>query len=185
MLDKISEIRKALQNGMPESALALTLTLPDICGQILYPNEKYVGKRYKDWLKQYIPAEAFDVNHDAALTNFNGGTDPGFPKLDAVDIYKLRCKLLHNGNDDIVTKETTMDRFIFRKIGTGDARINGYGAHYPYSSSIDRDSQTGEEFRTFEIDLDYFCEVIYKAAEKFYQDQSDKTVFYDHDIEFQ
>ena len=38
MLEKIEAIEKALDNKSFLPALALALTLPDICGQIEYPN---------------------------------------------------------------------------------------------------------------------------------------------------
>ncbi|WP_273832345.1 hypothetical protein [Guptibacillus sedimenti] len=40
MLDKIKDIKIALNNKSYLSALALSLTLPDICGQIEYPDLK-------------------------------------------------------------------------------------------------------------------------------------------------
>ena len=36
-LDRIREIRWNIQDGRWQSALALALTLPDICGGIAYP----------------------------------------------------------------------------------------------------------------------------------------------------
>lgn len=47
MLEKVKDVKLALKGGAYQSALALALTLPDICGQIEYPNEKSVGERYK------------------------------------------------------------------------------------------------------------------------------------------
>lgn len=38
---------------MYQSALALTLTLPDICGQVEMPSAR-VGARYKSWFDQYV-----------------------------------------------------------------------------------------------------------------------------------
>ena len=52
-LDRIREIRWNIQDGRWQSALALALTLPDICGGIAYPEtvKKYregsvMGDRY-------------------------------------------------------------------------------------------------------------------------------------------
>ena len=52
-LDRINEIEFALKNKMYQSALALTLTLPDICGQVEMPSAK-VKARYELWFNQYV-----------------------------------------------------------------------------------------------------------------------------------
>ena len=58
MEKRIQEARKCLDNGLYEAALALALTLPDICGQVEYPAIKKVGERYTKmilWiLKSYM-----------------------------------------------------------------------------------------------------------------------------------
>lgn len=48
-LAHIDEIEICLENECYVAALALTLTLPDIYGMAEYPDEKTVGKRYKQW----------------------------------------------------------------------------------------------------------------------------------------
>ncbi len=53
-MNKIEDIKKALGNGAYLSALALTLTLPDIYGQVEYPDEKKVGERYVPWFNNYV-----------------------------------------------------------------------------------------------------------------------------------
>ena len=47
------EVRKTLQAECYGAALALALTIPDAYGQIAFPEEKKVGKRYMDWYRQY------------------------------------------------------------------------------------------------------------------------------------
>ena len=46
LLEIIKEIEKALDNEMFLSALALTLTLPDICGKAEYPELGNKPERY-------------------------------------------------------------------------------------------------------------------------------------------
>ena len=46
------EIEKALKEEMYYSALALTLTLPDICGKAEYGDIQN-GERYKKWINNY------------------------------------------------------------------------------------------------------------------------------------
>ena len=49
----IKEIKKSLESGNYLSALIVALTIPDICGKILYPKETN-GKRYKKWVSILI-----------------------------------------------------------------------------------------------------------------------------------
>ena len=49
----IKDIKGALNNNLYFSALALTLTLPDICGQMMYP-DLYSKARYQKWYYIYI-----------------------------------------------------------------------------------------------------------------------------------
>ena len=50
MLKLINEIRTSVKAGLFRCALGMALTLPDICGQVEYPKEKSVGKRYEEYL---------------------------------------------------------------------------------------------------------------------------------------
>ena len=87
------EVRKTLQAECYGAALALSLTIPDAYGQIAFPEEKKVGKRYMDWYRQYC---------GYALSS-RMGKDP-MPAFDALACYKLRCELLHNGDANMETK---------------------------------------------------------------------------------
>ena len=177
---RIKEIKKALENNMAEAALALTLTLPDICGQVAEPNESRVGKRYKNWLINNIPKDAFDVNYDSTITSICGGNDPQFPTLTAEDIYELRCHFLHSGDAEITN--INLDYFVLKKIGAGDYTDNrGIGVRSGYTCYIEKDIN-GNECKHFEIDTGYLCEVIVDAATKYYNDSADKNAFKDHSI---
>ena len=71
MLNKINDVKSALKAGAYQSALALALTLPDICSQIEYPAENMVGICYPQWCDKYI-------NFADAHVGF--GTEPAEPK---------------------------------------------------------------------------------------------------------
>jgi hypothetical protein len=73
LLDRINEIEKAMECGFWQSALAMALTIPDICGQIEFTNmvrwdkkhEKYfrlVGEQYKAWYSKYVEHYYADKN---------------------------------------------------------------------------------------------------------------------------
>jgi len=57
MIDKIiKDNETSLENGAYFGALALGLTLPDICGKAAYPSIKKVGERYKKWYNENVEA---------------------------------------------------------------------------------------------------------------------------------
>jgi hypothetical protein len=56
MIEKIiKDIDVSLENGAYLGALALALTLPDICGKAKYPSLN-VGERYKKWYNEHVDA---------------------------------------------------------------------------------------------------------------------------------
>jgi hypothetical protein len=82
----IEEIEKALEAERFLSALALALTLPDICGRAAAAAPKSTGKQYVAW-------------YDAHITPYYEPDFPElgeYPKFDGVACYKLRCTLLHS-----------------------------------------------------------------------------------------
>ena len=70
-LDRVKEVELNLEDGRWQSALALALTIPDICGGIGFPD---MGKRYRDGrvmldrqkLKRHTYAENDAGNCDAS-----------------------------------------------------------------------------------------------------------------------
>lgn len=82
----LKEIEKALNEEMYYSALALTLTLPDICGKAEYPKLKGNRKRYIKWYREYLQ-DCFSV--------YGNYTQYGFNEQKC---WELRCSILHSGN---------------------------------------------------------------------------------------
>ena len=89
MIDKINDIRKALEVKAYLSALSLALTLPDICGKLECPDEQKVGVRYSKWFDNYVS------------NWFNPPNEDRFPQFTGELCYKLRCAFLHAGNTEI------------------------------------------------------------------------------------
>lgn len=83
MEKRIQEARNCIDNGLYEAALALALTLPDICGQVEYPALKKVGERYTKWIDDFVDSK---VLYDQFFDEVDD-----FKHLESEDIYKLRC----------------------------------------------------------------------------------------------
>lgn len=101
----IKDIKGALDNNLYFSALALALTLPDICGLIMYPNLNSKA-RYKKWYDEYIgqyEQSPLDENNKATKPYFNGEA-----------CYSLRCAILHEGKNNIEDRDLqtiNLDKF--------------------------------------------------------------------------
>lgn len=76
MEELLKQIELALQAGLYWVALQSTLTIPDICGKIDYPNIR-VGKRYIKW---------YDTNVKQSSDFMTGK-----------DCYGYRCTIIHEG----------------------------------------------------------------------------------------
>lgn len=73
----IREIEAALDAGFYYLAIAVTLTLPDICSALESPQGRTSGPQYKAWYDNWLAA--------------------AYPMVTADDMYSLRCGLIHQG----------------------------------------------------------------------------------------
>lgn len=100
--DRLSEIQKALDCKLYQSALSLALTVPDICGQINYPHLKKTGERYKKWFDNYVKNDyIYNPEYSQDHTAFTDGKY----YFDGAACYALRCAFLHSGNDEVKGKD--------------------------------------------------------------------------------
>ncbi|PIG93713.1 hypothetical protein [Gloeocapsopsis sp. IPPAS B-1203] len=117
----IEAVEQALAQQNWYAALALALTLPDICGWLEHPNKR-TGERYKDWFRKYI------------------GNQNSFPSTE--DFYLLRCAYLHSGSDDISDKKArdVSKRFCFTKPSefvSADNNMVKAGGHFTAQLQVD------------------------------------------------
>lgn len=89
----IESIRASLDARNWHAALALALTIPDICGQIEYPQwagPGHTGKRYPSWFNEWVRERLFRV----------GANGKEFP-MSGEDCYALRNAYLHTGVKEV------------------------------------------------------------------------------------
>lgn len=82
----IREINYCLDNNCCMAALALALTLPDICGKALYPKSK-PSERYVKWYDEHISKCESAVENTLKVTGDL--------------IYSLRNSIIHEGNPNV------------------------------------------------------------------------------------
>jgi hypothetical protein len=180
MLDKIRDINLALNNNSYLSALALSLTLPDICGQIEYPDlknsrgKRLVGKQYATWFDDWVSHYYAD---NAGWTEEGKAKNPYFTgKM----CYSLRCSFLHGGNSAIENWGDQEDVDFYYSyqfelaIGGADKTGLSWG-HQPHNNSKIL------KVNSVRVNIDKLCECICRSAERYYRGK-EPSVFKDHYI---
>lgn len=87
----LSEIDRAIGAGFYYLALAMCLTLPDLCSALESPDGETSGPQYKKWCDEYLVKR--------------------LPPMTANDFWKLRCGVIHQGR--LGHPQMGYDRIIF------------------------------------------------------------------------
>lgn len=183
MIEKIKDINLALTNKSYLSALALSLTLPDICGQIEYPDlkkkngERNIRKQYVAWFDDWVN------QHFADNTGWTeDGSKANNPYFTGEMCYSLRCSFLHAGNSDIQKwgdKEDADFHYSYEfELAVGGADKTGLSWVNPTNNNL-KILKT----KTVRVNIDKLCECICLSAEKYYREK-DPNLFKDHKIKF-
>lgn len=164
MIEKIEEIKRALEHDCPYCALALALTLPDICSKVAFPDKTAPedrAKRYRDWFDKYVS------------NRFLKKSIPGMQKeityINGYAAYLLRCAFLHNGNYDLLSMNPKIKIKKFIPFYTNDSSLFA-GMIY----SLDTDDNI-----EIEVDIKSLCMMICIAAKDYYNSIEDKSLFSD------
>ena len=160
-LARISEIEICLENECYIAALALALTLPDICGNAEYPN-KGVRERYIQWYDQYVgPYQKSQSLYSADM-----------PYLSGEVVYSLRNNFLHAGNPNIekekIKDETCkIDQFQLKasKSLIGDTSCVSYGKGFEI------------EKKSYIVNVRLLCMRLCRTAKGYYLENEDKFSF--------
>ena len=143
MEKQIKDINLAIKSGAYLSALALALTIPDICGKNMLVSKgekKPTNKeRYIQWCEKYLPE----------LWKFG---------VTGEHIYRLRCSFLHENTASIenfnICRLTAGFYITLREFTQSGIDSNGEKHCLRYE-------------RTFDIDISQFCNAICDAARAF------------------
>lgn len=153
-LNKIAEIEKALDAELYNCALALALTLPDVCGKVEFSGEKSFGERYKKWFSRYafpyFAVEATKLPSKKIVKN---------TWLSAEECWALRCAFLHAGNYDV------------KHVPLANVQIHVHKRNSENYSHMVRDSQYAD------WDVIELCKKLCLAAREYYYSVEDKKCF--------
>lgn len=182
MIEIIGSIKQALESECYLPALALALTLPDICGQVEYPdyvNEKgkrQSGKQYKAWFDNWVDHRYADPS--GWMEDRNRAKNPYFTgKM----CYQLRCSFLHSGNSDIEEfgereDEQNIFSYNFELCVNGCDRV-GLMWENPQRTIENKINKT----KSIQIDVGNLCNNLCLSAKEYYQHKG-KKFFNDHAI---
>lgn len=182
MLEKIDAIREALKKECYLPALALALTLPDICGQIEYPElvnrngNRLVGQQYKKWFREWVG------HYYADHTGFEqNGKYPKNPYFTDEMCYQLRCAYLHSGNSDIDEFGQKEDKQ-FTYLYHFTLSVNGGESYGTWWEEPQPNTNKLLKHKTVRIDIEKLCNYLCCAAEKYYHTKESKKGFIEHQI---
>ncbi len=168
-LDRIQEIEFNIADSRWQSALALALTLPDICGGIAFPElvRKYrdgrivrerngepsrdIGKQYKKWIDtfaaDYLKKNPSDLE----------------PYISGERCWQLRCEYLHqNKGFDNEEGEPEIQFHLGINCGSSVCRL---------------EEETPADGTSIRIDIQEFCLRLCKAAKAYYHQYKDTVDF--------
>ena len=89
------------------AALAIALTLPDICGAVDDPGTNNSKARYVTWWDRYM------ADHYRCTPDEDEEWYEPFTYLPGSEAYALRCAYLHSGTDDVDRNGSVMKRIGF------------------------------------------------------------------------
>jgi hypothetical protein len=161
---KLDQIEKAIESELYHPALALALTIPDVCGKIRYgyKEAKNDQERYTKWYNEYVLAHS--------VSKWRG--DPSEirnPEFNGRDLWNLRCEYLHAGKANVLYFENVPYGYKF-ELNIGNIGLIVYSGNNDcgmYSSTI----------KVYDL-----CYEIVYGARRFYKEVEKKEVFEDRNI---
>ena len=170
LLRLIEDINKALDNDASFSALALALTLPDICGKTKYPEEKSTKKRYIDWYDEYVGKYEKDPD------------EKQMPYLSGEVIYSLRCCFLHEGNPNIEKEKIKEEACKIDRFSLLTDKKKPFEM-YADSACVNTPlfSEAEKELR-YTVNVRRLCLILIACAKGYYTENQAQFGFFDYDI---
>lgn len=161
----IKEINYCLNTNCCMAALALALTLPDICGKALYPQSK-PSERYVKWYDEHISkCESADENT---------------LKVTGDLIYSLRNSIIHEGNPNVNHNKFDVSYFELLYNTNDFNQIVSFIGEETFAEDEDGNKILVE--RKITINLKILCLKICTYAEKCYEMDKDKFSFFNYNL---
>lgn len=164
----VEEVSESIENECFIAALALALTIPDICGKAEFPAEKSTKKRYIDWYDQYIGY------YEEPVSPYS--SDMPYPSGEL--IYSLRNSMLHQGTPNVDSQKVKEDRCKVDKfvLTVADA-YDGGTSRVSYRQGYEITE------RALEVNLVNLCTKLCATAKGYFEENSDKFNFFLYELQ--
>lgn len=172
LLKLIDDMNRALDANCYLAALAIALTLPDICGKAEYPSAGNT-KRYIDWYNENIGQYECPPLPEGAKSD-------DIPYLSGEIVYNLRNSFLHQGNPNIDKKRIKQENNKIDRFSLVIQSKNEFGL-YSDAASI-QSSNTGERTKSYRVNVRRLCFILGSAARGYYEENKEKFTFFQYDI---
>jgi hypothetical protein len=154
MLQLIEDVNKALDAECYYAALALALTLPDICGKAAYPQVSPT-KRYKDWYDEHI-----GIYEQCPCEQCR---DTPMPYLSGEVVYSLRNSFLHQGTPNIDVDRIKDDN---NKINCFELVLE---SKKPFDIYGDESGIYNRSVKTYRVNVRRLCLILCCSSRAYYE----------------
>ena len=170
----IDDINKALDAEAYMAALALALTLPDICAKAEYGDTLRNKERYIKWFDEYIGKYEICPREEG---------EECMPYLSGEVVYSLRNNVLHQGNPNIDNTKIKEEVNKIDKFSLVIEKKNKFDI-YADASSLTKDltSIQPKEVRSYRVNVRRLCFIISSVAKNMYAKNKDKFNFFNFEI---
>jgi len=156
----INEIQHTMDQNCYIASLFLALAIPDICGQIAYPNltvrkgKRNIQEQYIKWFDGHVDYSIYDAKDEFA--HFSGEL-----------CYALRCSIMHTGSTDIGKKFIDLSLNDFNFILESKNEYELYIDEFEIEESNEGGNKTVKRF--VQINIRSLCKAIIFSAKRFYK----------------
>ena len=158
----INEIENAINAKSYLAALHMALSIPDMLGKLTYP--KFNGNKYIKWFDENVRNITFGYLYSE---NPLGISDDS-PKMCGEVCYALRCKLFHEGVNNVNTSKVKINEFVLSFTDEDFVRGDYAGKDYEFDK-YDPGTNTCPEINYLYISCKGLCKEIVAAAKEFYK----------------
>lgn len=173
MVDKIiDDIERALKNEAYLAALSLVLILPDICGKVMYKDEKNNKRRYIGWYDENIGKyEKCPRINDSEIK---------IPYLSGEVIYSLRNSMLHQGTPNISESDIKDEENMIKHFSLIIEKENEFNIYADSSSACS--SSDINEIMEYSASIRRLCLIICSCAKNYYLENKEKFNFFNYSL---
>lgn len=180
---RMNDVVRAFNAEAFLSAISLALTLPDVCGCRLFPDE-CSRTRYEKWFDRYI-ANAYVENGEVTDGFEVKPLDTPLCYFSGADCYQLRCVYLHEGSNapHVERARTRFNLIQFRLFDEGITECDHIGKTW--------EEPDGTAFQQIDLDLRRFIRCLQEGIERFLaehpdmnEDSGSESVYYQPLLDF-